>query len=140
MIDRLRQDLSNLDQANQQKIGELTESLHEVNQKNHLLIKQLSTEWPASSYDVLRRNCVTFAVTLCRHLGVERHIPPEYSRFAEFGAGWSGGSCRAAPACRGMEPSLSCTTAREDQEDDHTTGLLEVEPSGIVQVVPLHPD
>lgn len=105
----------------------------------HTLLKQLSAEWPASSYDVLRRNCVTFAVTLCRHLGVERQIPPEYTRFAELG-GTSIGGRRSSDNCRTLAPVLSCTMARPDQDsnDGASADLLEAEQSGVVKVVPLH--
>jgi len=101
------------------------------------IVKQLGTEWPASSYDILRRNCVTFAVTLCRHLGVERHIPSEYSRFAEFGVGAITG-CRTAAACRSREPTLSCVPRGDD--DNHSADLLQADQGGVVKVVPVRVD
>lgn len=85
------------------------------------LIKRLSLDWTASSYDVLSRNCVTFAVTLCRQLGVERHIPPEYSRFAEFGGCVS--NCRAPTSCR----NIASFPGEQDLRDFEIANVYEVE-------------
>lgn len=84
------------------------------------VIKQLSLDWPASSYDVLSRNCVTFVVTLCRQLGVDRHIPPEYTRFAEFGCV---SNCRAVTSCRNITPF----PGEQDARDFEIANIYDVE-------------
>jgi hypothetical protein len=93
------------------------------------VIKQLSFDWPASSYDMLSRNCVTFAVTFCRHLGVERRIPPEYSRFAEFGCV---SNCRGATSCRNITPF----PGEQDIRDFEIANVLEIESDEVNKASP----
>lgn len=49
------------------------------------VIDRLHQEWPGSSYDLLRRNCCSFADELCYQLGVG-HIPKWVTNLAGAGA------------------------------------------------------
>ncbi|KAG8466062.1 hypothetical protein KFE25_005632 [Diacronema lutheri] len=49
------------------------------------LLRELQPQWPAAEYDLLRRNCCTFADALCVAIGVG-HIPERVNRLACAGA------------------------------------------------------
>ncbi|GMI76481.1 hypothetical protein like AT4G25660 [Hibiscus trionum] len=50
---------------------------------NHML-RELSREWPGTSYDLLSRNCNHFCDELCERLGVQK-LPGWVNRFANTG-------------------------------------------------------
>jgi hypothetical protein len=52
-----------------------------------LIIKEMSTEYMGIDYDILKRNCCTFAADACVRLGVpEDNIPTWFRNLAETGA------------------------------------------------------
>ncbi|KAJ3682047.1 hypothetical protein LUZ60_014620 [Juncus effusus] len=61
-------------------LGETDRSIATVNQ----IIRQLSREWPGSSYDLLAKNCNHFCDEFCDRLGVPK-IPGWVNRFANAG-------------------------------------------------------
>jgi PPPDE putative peptidase domain len=51
------------------------------------VIKEMAAEYPGVSYDLLRKNCVTFACDACLRLGVEeKEIPSYFRNLCESGA------------------------------------------------------
>lgn len=51
------------------------------------VIKEMAAEYPGISYDLLRKNCVTFACDVCLRLGVEeKEIPSYFRNLCESGA------------------------------------------------------
>ncbi|KAF9601506.1 hypothetical protein IFM89_020301 [Coptis chinensis] len=61
-------------------LGKTDCSIFEVNQ----ILRELSREWPGSSYDLLSRNCNHFCDELCERLGVPK-LPGWVNRFANAG-------------------------------------------------------
>jgi hypothetical protein len=61
------------------------------------LMQRLATEWLGSDYDLLKKNCLTFANTMAQELGV-RHIP-----------GWVDRAPRAGAAVMDTASLFSCT-------------------------------
>lgn len=70
------------------------------------LLRELRTKWPTSTYNLLDRNCQTFAVAFVERLGVEGVVPPEYCRFAS-GCGLPKWVTRALPGAGGALGSLA---------------------------------
>lgn len=51
------------------------------------VIKEMASEYPGTTYDLLRKNCVTFACDVCLRLGVEeKEIPSYFRNLCESGA------------------------------------------------------
>lgn len=51
------------------------------------VIKEMAAEYPGTTYDLLRKNCVTFACDACLRLGVEeKEIPSYFRNLCESGA------------------------------------------------------
>jgi len=48
------------------------------------LAANLSEDWPGSDYSIFNKNCQTFAIELCRRLGVSKPVPGEFVRFANW--------------------------------------------------------
>ncbi|XP_031275279.1 deSI-like protein At4g17486 [Pistacia vera] len=61
-------------------LGKTNFSIFKVNQ----ILRELSREWPGSSYDLLSRNCNHFCDELCERLGVPK-LPGWVNRFANAG-------------------------------------------------------
>ncbi|KAL5744687.1 hypothetical protein ACOSP7_027548 [Xanthoceras sorbifolium] len=61
-------------------LGQTSFSIFKVNQ----ILRELSREWPGSSYDLLSRNCNHFCDELCERLGVPK-LPGWVNRFANAG-------------------------------------------------------
>ncbi|GAB4826322.1 hypothetical protein Ancab_009187 [Ancistrocladus abbreviatus] len=61
-------------------LGVTNLSIFKVNQ----ILRELSREWPGSSYDLLSRNCNHFCDEFCRRLGVPQ-LPGWVNRFAHAG-------------------------------------------------------
>ncbi|CAL0303368.1 unnamed protein product [Lupinus luteus] len=61
-------------------LGKTNLSIFKVNQ----ILRELSREWPGSSYDLLARNCNHFCDELCERLGVLK-LPGWVNRFANAG-------------------------------------------------------
>ncbi|KAK7283615.1 hypothetical protein RIF29_13254 [Crotalaria pallida] len=61
-------------------LGKTNFSIFKVNQ----ILRELSREWPGSSYDLLSRNCNHFCDEFCERLGVPK-LPGWVNRFANAG-------------------------------------------------------
>lgn len=61
-------------------LGKTNLSIFKINQ----ILRELSREWPGSSYDLLSRNCNHFCDELCERLGVPK-LPGWVNRFANAG-------------------------------------------------------
>lgn len=61
-------------------LGKTNFSIFKVNQ----ILRELSREWPGSSYDLLSKNCNHFCDELCERLGVPK-LPGWVNRFAHAG-------------------------------------------------------
>lgn len=61
-------------------LGKTTCSISKVNQ----ILRELSREWPGSSYDLLSKNCNHFCDEFCERLGVPK-LPGWVNRFANAG-------------------------------------------------------
>ncbi|KAK4837955.1 hypothetical protein QYF36_009813 [Acer negundo] len=61
-------------------LGQTNFSIFKVNQ----ILRELSREWPGSSYDLLSKNCNHFCDELCEKLGVPK-LPGWVNRFANAG-------------------------------------------------------
>lgn len=61
-------------------LGRTNSSIFKVNQ----ILRELSREWPGSSYDLLAKNCNHFCDELCEKLGVPK-LPGWVNRFANAG-------------------------------------------------------
>ncbi|OIW08047.1 hypothetical protein TanjilG_20148 [Lupinus angustifolius] len=61
-------------------LGKTNLSIFKVNQ----ILRELSREWPGSSYDLLARNCNHFCDEFCERLGVQK-LPGWVNRFANAG-------------------------------------------------------
>ncbi|KAH1089830.1 hypothetical protein J1N35_017087 [Gossypium stocksii] len=61
-------------------LGRTNFSIFKVNQ----ILRELSREWPGSSYDLLSRNCNHFCDDFCERLGVQK-LPGWVNRFANAG-------------------------------------------------------
>ncbi|KAG8485916.1 hypothetical protein CXB51_020217 [Gossypium anomalum] len=61
-------------------LGRTNSSIFKVNQ----ILRELSREWPGTSYDLLSKNCNHFCDELCERLGIQK--PPGWvNRFANTG-------------------------------------------------------
>lgn len=100
------------------------------------LLRNLKNEWPASSYHLTRRNCVTFAQHLIQELQVATELPKWIRGASEFGAdhtlveyGWSWAKSymiwRNAPA-QTLPVSPTTKTCEEEEDPDicHPKGEL----------------
>ncbi|XVF09932.1 hypothetical protein REPUB_Repub07fG0139800 [Reevesia pubescens] len=61
-------------------LGKTNSSIFKVNQ----ILRELSREWPGTSYDLLSKNCNHFCDELCERLGVHK-LPGWVNRFANAG-------------------------------------------------------
>ncbi|XWS50464.1 hypothetical protein CRYUN_Cryun12cG0089800 [Craigia yunnanensis] len=61
-------------------LGRTNFSIFKVNQ----ILRELSREWPGSSYDLLSKNCNHFCDEFCERLGVQK-LPGWVNRFANAG-------------------------------------------------------
>ncbi|KAK5804546.1 uncharacterized protein LOC108479492 [Gossypium arboreum] len=61
-------------------LGRTNFSIFKVNQ----ILRELSREWPGSSYDLLSKNCNHFCDDFCERLGVQK-LPGWVNRFANAG-------------------------------------------------------
>ncbi|KAJ7974149.1 DeSI-like protein [Quillaja saponaria] len=61
-------------------LGKTNFSIFKVNQ----ILRELSREWPGSSYDILSKNCNHFCDEFCERLGVPK-LPGWVNRFANAG-------------------------------------------------------
>ncbi|XP_022724151.1 desumoylating isopeptidase 2-like [Durio zibethinus] len=61
-------------------LGRTSFSIFKVNQ----ILRELSREWPGSSYDLLSKNCNHFCDEFCKRLGVQK-LPGWVNRFANAG-------------------------------------------------------
>ncbi|KAA3469931.1 desumoylating isopeptidase 2-like [Gossypium australe] len=61
-------------------LGRTNSSIFKVNQ----ILRELSREWPGTSYDLLSKNCNHFCDELCERLGVQK-LPGWVNRFANTG-------------------------------------------------------
>ncbi|XWS61220.1 hypothetical protein CRYUN_Cryun07bG0107000 [Craigia yunnanensis] len=61
-------------------LGSTSFSIFKVNQ----ILRELSTEWPGTSYDLLSKNCNHFCDEFCERLGVQK-LPGWVNRFANAG-------------------------------------------------------
>lgn len=55
-----------------------------TNGRVNLILRELSREWPGSSYDLLSKNCNHFCDDFCEKLGVQK-LPAWVNRFANAG-------------------------------------------------------
>jgi len=89
------------------------------------LVKSMATEYMGIDYDIIRRNCCTFSVDVCRRLGIEDHeIPSWFRNLAESGA-MTQDFARATVlpitkvlSMNEFDEQLSNTELREDGQED----------------------
>lgn len=89
------------------------------------LIKNLKDEWPASSYHLTRRNCLTFAEHLIRQLQVPGELPKWIRGASEIGAdtalveyGWSWAKSYMTWKHAPSQPLPASPPAAPPDEDD----------------------
>ena len=97
--------------GNDHGVGTSTPTYQEV--ERHVdgreVIKEMTAEYPGIAYDLLRKNCVTFACDVCMRLGVEeKEIPSYFRNLCESGA------LTQDVAIQTVEPIQSIFSACED--------------------------
>lgn len=63
------------------------------------ILEQMGQDWKGSTYNIIGRNCQTFAVEFADLLGLgDDCIPEDFRRQSDLGAGWRGSSVGGATA------------------------------------------
>lgn len=79
-----------------------------------LLLERMKPEWPGNCYQLLERNCISFADALCMELGVRR-VPDWITRLPRQGAGLAQG-IRSGIA--GFKEGMSLLTFQPQENED----------------------
>ena len=93
----------------------------------HRVIQSMAREYPGTGYDLLRRNCCTFARDACLRLGVEEdEIPPWFLHLASAGADAKDALIRVQKASIPIRQMLVCS-GDDYSRDDYARALAEAQ-------------